>query len=90
VPATAHVVAVLRGDSGVFKHAKKSSIIIDCSTIDPIVSRDLSAEARALGLAMIDAPVSGGVTGAAAGTLTFMVGGEQQVLAKVEPVLNWY
>lgn len=89
VPATANVVSALRGDNGVFKYAKKNTIIVDCSTIDPIVSKELSGEALSLGLAMVDAPVSGGVTGAEAGTLTFMVGGEQQVLDKVEPLLLW-
>lgn len=88
VPATKHVVTVLKADKGVFNNAKKGAIIIDCSTIDPIVSKQLSREATALGFNMIDAPVSGGVTGAAAGTLTFMVGGSPDILTKVEPVLN--
>ncbi len=58
----------LKGDDGVFKHAKKGTILLDCSTIDPVASKNLSTEAKALGFDMIDAPVSGGVTGAAAGT----------------------
>ena len=57
------------------QNAKKGSLIVDCSTIDPIVSKELAEEAKANGLDMIDAPVSGGVGGAQNGTLTFMVGG---------------
>ena len=77
-----------QGDDGVFKHAKKGTILLDCSTIDPVASKNLSNEAKSLGFHMIDAPVSGGVTGAAAGTLTFMVGGEESILKQVEPILN--
>jgi 3-hydroxyisobutyrate dehydrogenase len=88
VPATAHVISVLRGDSGCFKHAKKNTLIIDCSTIDPIVSKELSIEAANMGLRMIDAPVSGGVGGATAGTLTFMVGATEDNLKAATPVLN--
>jgi len=88
VPATQHVLDVLKGPNGIFKNAKRDTIIIDCSTIDPIVSKQLNEEAKSLGLHMIDAPVSGGVTGAAAGTLTFMVGGESSVMQKVAVVLN--
>eukprot|EP00605_Chrysophyceae_sp_TOSAG23-4_P001775 GSChrysophyteH1.ASY1.ANO1.1964.1 assembled CDS len=73
VPATAHVTSLLKGPDGIFANAKKGALIIDCSTIDPIASAQLASEAQDAGLQMIDAPVSGGVTGAAAGTLTFMI-----------------
>ena len=74
LPATAHVNSVLLdSENGVFRHAKKNSLIIDSSTIDPITSKALHNKAAELSLRMLDAPVSGGVTGAAAGTLTFMV-----------------
>ena len=63
--------------------------MIDCSTIDPIASQELSQEAeKDFSLRMIDAPVSGGVTGAAAGTLTFMVGGSDEDVEKATPVLE--
>jgi hypothetical protein len=75
LPATAHVAGVLQGPEGVFANGTKGALIIDCSTIDPVASRQLSKEAQEHGFRMIDAPVSGGVTGAEAGTLTFMVGG---------------
>ncbi len=82
LPATAHVRGTLTGPDGVFANTGKGSLIIDSSTIDPLASRDLHKEAKSHGLHMIDAPVSGGVTGAAAGTLTFMVGGSEADLEK--------
>ncbi len=57
LPATQHVEGTLRGNNGVFANAKKGSIIIDCSTIDPIASKRLSEEAKSHGHHMIDAPV---------------------------------
>ena len=57
LPATAHVSGVLRGPDGIFAHAKKGTLIIDCSTIDPVASKKLNEEAEAHGLRMIDAPV---------------------------------
>ncbi len=74
----------MHGDAGIFKNARPGTLLIDSSTIDPIMSKQLIQEASARGLGMIDAPVSGGVTGAAAGTLTFMVGGEEQNIASAE------
>jgi 3-hydroxyisobutyrate dehydrogenase len=79
LPATQHVSGVLKGPQGIFANAKPNTLIIDCSTIDPVASKELNAEAVAAGHRMVDAPVSGGVAGATAGTLTFMVGGSQQV-----------
>ncbi len=57
-------------------------MLIDCSTIDVVTARDVAAAAAAKGFAMIDAPVSGGVGGATAGTLTFMVGGSEEAFAR--------
>jgi 3-hydroxyisobutyrate dehydrogenase len=88
VPNTQHVVSLLQGPSGIFANARKGTILIDCSTIDPIVSKSLSEEAAILGMRMLDAPVSGGVTGAAAGTLTFMVGGQEEYLNAAMPILK--
>ena len=63
VPATKHVQDLMHG--GIFENAKKGSLLIDCSTIDPLASQALAEEAmNKHGLLMIDAPVSGGVTGA--------------------------
>lgn len=63
--------------------------MIDCSTISPMVAEDLSKSAKNQGMTYIDAPVSGGVTGAAAGTLTFMVGSEnEQVFLRCKEYLE--
>lgn len=59
-----------------FNNTAKDTLIIDCSTISPTVAMSLNAAGKTKGITYVDAPVSGGVTGAAAGTLTFMVGAE--------------
>jgi 3-hydroxyisobutyrate dehydrogenase len=63
-------------------------LIIDCSTIDPDSARAVAAAAAARGIAMLDAPVSGGTAGAENGTLTFIVGGSSEALARARPVLD--
>lgn len=89
LPATAHVNSVLLdADNGVFRHAKEGSLIIDSSTIDPLASKALHQAASDLSLRMLDAPVSGGVTGAAAGTLTFMVGGDKPTVDDAQDILE--
>jgi 3-hydroxyisobutyrate dehydrogenase len=88
LPATQHVASVLRGPNGVYANAKPGALVIDCSTIDPVGSRELSAEADKAGHRMVDAPVSGGVAGAAAGTLTFMVGGKTEVFEESKAFLS--
>jgi len=70
------------------KAAKSGALLIDCSTIDVDTARDLASKAEAQGLAMIDAPVSGGPAGAAEGTLSFMVGGADEAFARAQPVLS--
>lgn len=88
LPSGAIVKAVYEGDDGVFKHAKAGALMIDSSTIDVTTARDVAQEAGARGFDMVDAPVSGGVGGAAAGTLAFMVGGPAAAFAKAAPVLE--
>ena len=88
LPAGKHVVAVYSDADGVLKHAPKGALFIDCSTIDVDSARKAHALASAAGMQSLDAPVSGGVTGAAAGTLTFMTGGEQSAFARGEAVLK--
>lgn len=63
---------------GLFRNAKKGSLVIDCSTISPIVAKELNTLGKNNGITYVDAPVSGGVGGAEQGTLTFMVGAENQ------------
>jgi len=87
LPAGTHVREVVCGDDGVLAHAGDDTLLIDCSTIDVATAREVAAAAAARGLAMCDAPVSGGTAGAAAGTLTFMVGGSAAAFARAEPVL---
>ncbi|MFM7850753.1 MAG: NAD(P)-binding domain-containing protein, partial [Flammeovirgaceae bacterium] len=61
-----------------FNHARKGTILIDCSTISPVDAKDFSAKATEKGFIASDSPVSGGVNGAINATLTFMVGAEQK------------
>jgi 3-hydroxyisobutyrate dehydrogenase len=63
-------------------------VAIDASTIDPVVAREVSQQATSTNAVLLDAPVSGGVVGAAAGTLTFMVGGPADTLQRVHPILS--
>lgn len=88
LPSSPHVRAVYGGNYGVLAGAAPGTLLIDCSTIDPITAREIEMDARAKGCPMIDAPVSGGVGGAEAGTLTFMVGGEAADFARAEPILQ--
>ncbi len=77
LPAGQQVRGVYLGDAGVIAAAAPGTLLIDCSTIDVESARHVAAAARERGLEMLDAPVSGGVAGAAAATLTFMVGGSE-------------
>ena len=88
LPDSPDVAAVMRGEDGVFAGAKPGTIVIDMSTISPLVAKSLHEEAAAKGLRMLDAPVSGGDRGAIAGTLTIMVGGDPGVLGEVRDILG--
>ncbi|MBM3485864.1 MAG: 3-hydroxyisobutyrate dehydrogenase [Alphaproteobacteria bacterium] len=76
------------GAGGILANATPGTLLIDSSTIDVATARILHDEAAARGFAMVDAPVSGGVAGAAAGTLTFMIGGSDAAVARARPVLS--
>jgi 3-hydroxyisobutyrate dehydrogenase len=86
LPAGKHVEAVYTGD--IFDHADPIAVLIDCSTIDVDTARRVAEAAQARGLVAVDAPVSGGIAAANAGTLTFMVGGTEQGFARAEPFLT--
>ncbi len=88
LPAGPHVRAVYLGTGGVLASARQGSLLIDCSTIDVETARAVGAAAGEAGFGMLDAPVSGGVGGATAGTLTFMVGGTESDFARGEPILQ--
>ena len=88
LPAGAHVREVYLGEDGVLDNAAAGTLFIDCSTIDPDSARTVAQAAAEKGLEMIDAPVSGGTAGAEAGTLTFIVGGTADALARARPYLE--
>ncbi len=88
LPAGEHVREVYLGGDGVLASAAPGTLLIDCSTIDVATARDVSEAAATRGFEMLDAPVSGGVGGAEAGTLTFMVGGEPAPFERARPLLG--
>ena len=82
------VTEVTTGSDGAFAHMPKGTIVIDCSTTGIDTARTLAAEAKAQGVGFVDAPVSGGVKGAADGSLTLMLGGDPEHVAIAEPLLK--
>ena len=88
LPAGQHVTDIYLGADGVLANAVKGTLLIDSSTIDVASARGVAAAAEKQGLPMLDAPVSGGVGGAQAGTLTFMVGGPDAAFERAKPILE--
>jgi 3-hydroxyisobutyrate dehydrogenase len=88
LPAGEHVREVYLGEGGVLATVAPATVLIDSSTIDVETAREVAQAAQAQGLAMLDAPVSGGVAGAQAATLTFMVGGTDDAFARAQPLLE--
>jgi 3-hydroxyisobutyrate dehydrogenase len=88
LPAGQHVRQVYLGEQGLLKAVKSGTLCIDSSTIDVATAREVEAAAKAARIDFLDAPVSGGVGGATAGTLTFMVGGEKNAFSRAKPVLE--
>ena len=88
LPAGKYVEAIYLGDGGILASCGPGALLVDCSTISPDVSRAVAAAAKARGIAMLDAPVSGGTGGAEAGTLTFMVGGSEGDIETARPLLQ--
>ena len=86
LPAGKHVEAVYTDE--VFGAAKPGTLFLDCSTIDVATARRVIAAAKAKGFQMADAPVSGGIAAANAGSLTFMVGGDDDAFARAKPILS--
>src|SRR5690349_1624085 len=87
LPAGPQVRSVYLDQGGVLANARRGALLIDCSTIDVETARAVAAGAKGAGFDMLDAPVSGGVSGAEAAGLTFMVGGEAEIFARAQPVL---
>jgi 3-hydroxyisobutyrate dehydrogenase len=88
LPASKHVEALYLGEGGLLRRIRTGTLVIDCSTIAPAASRKVAEAAHAVGIDFIDAPVSGGTAGAAAGTLTFIVGGSTEALERARPLLQ--
>jgi len=88
LPSGKEVRDVYLGPGGIIANTNQGTLLIDCSTIDVETARSVAAEAEKKGLLMLDAPVSGGVGGASAGTLTFMVGGSAQAFTRAQSILE--
>ena len=88
LPVPATIEEVVLGPDGVREGIKPGSVVLDFSTIGPSTCRQVAAALQEQNVAYVDAPVSGGTTGAEAGTLTIMVGGERQEYERVLPVLQ--
>lgn len=88
LPASHHVEGLYLGDDGLIDQIDPATLVIDCSTIAAESARRVADAAAARGITMLDAPVSGGVGGAIAGTLTFIVGGSEDGFARARPILE--
>lgn len=82
------VAGLCLGENGLFANLAKGKLFIDCSSIDIVTTRELHVIAANNEIDMVDAPVSGGVAGAAAATLTFMVGGQEKAFNRAQPILQ--
>lgn len=88
LPAGKHVRSVYLGEGGLLSVVRRGTLLIDSSTIDAATAVAVAKAAAERGLAMLDAPVSGGTAGAKAGTLTFIVGGDAAALERARPMLE--
>jgi len=89
LPAGKHVQDLyISGDTPLFDHIKKGALVIDSSTIDAETARTVAQAGAERGIHCIDAPVSGGVGGAVAGTLAFMVGANDEQFSRAQPILS--
>ena len=88
VSDTPDVERVILGEDGVIHGAKEGSLVVDCSTISPQATRDIAAKLAEKGIKMLDAPISGGSEGAAKGTLSIMIGGDEDQFQRALPVFQ--
>jgi 2-hydroxy-3-oxopropionate reductase len=87
LPANQHVKEVVLGENGIIHSAKEGTVVIDMSSITPVVSREIASELAKKGIEMLDAPVSGGEPKAIDGSLAIMVGGKEEIFESVKDVL---
>lgn len=87
-PVSADVEALLDGPEGLLAGLAKGTVLLDCTSGDPATSKRIASRLAKAGVGFLDAPVSGGVKAAVAGTLTVMVGGDAATLARVRPVID--
>ena len=88
LPGPPEVREVVAGQNGLLQGTREGSLLVDTSTSSPILARELGQTARRRGVGMLDAPVSGGDVGASEGTLSIMVGGEEEDFERVKPLLE--
>lgn len=88
LPDAPQVEKVVTGQEGIIAGAHTGLVVVDMSTISPLVARSLAERLAERGVSMLDAPVSGGDKGAIAGTLSIMVGGEHDVFRRIQPILE--
>ncbi|KJR48958.1 2-hydroxy-3-oxopropionate reductase [Desulfosporosinus sp. I2] len=88
LPNSPHVKEVVLGENGIIEGAKAGAIVIDMSSIAPLVSREVAESLAVKGIEMLDAPVSGGEPKAIDGTLSVMVGGKQEIFDKCYPIMK--
>ncbi len=88
LPNSPHVKSVMLEDDKLADYMPKTATFIDCTSINPVASREIAAELAKRGIDMLDAPVSGGQPKAIDGTLSFMVGGKEEVFNRFKPVLE--
>jgi len=88
LPDSPQVEEVLAGEDGVLEGVKEGALVVDMSTISPVVTEELADKAQERGASMLDAPVSGGDVGAIDGTLSIMVGGSEEDFERVLPLFE--
>jgi 2-hydroxy-3-oxopropionate reductase len=88
LPGPPEVEAVVAGEDGLLAGAREGTLLVDMSTSSPALARDLTSAARRRGVGMLDAPVSGGDVGAEEGTLSIMVGGDEEDFARAKPLFE--
>uniref|UniRef100_A0A672SI00 3-hydroxyisobutyrate dehydrogenase, mitochondrial-like n=1 Tax=Sinocyclocheilus grahami TaxID=75366 RepID=A0A672SI00_SINGR len=88
LPSSPNVIEVYTGPNGILKKVKKGTLLIDSSTIDPAVSKEMAVAAEKMGAVFMDAPVSGGVGAAGLAKLTFMVGGVEEEFNAAQELLT--